>query len=151
MFSKNVETYLKSIRIPLHLSCVTESGWPIGLSLWYIYQNNKLYCATQESARVVRYLTHNQRCSFEISSDQPPYCGVRGQSISQINKTLGPDILKQLITRYLGGFNNPLAEKLLKNVSHEVAIIISPINYYTWNFTERMLSSIQTEHLHPCP
>ena len=151
MFSLQAEEYLKTIRIPLHLSCITKSGWPIGLSLWYIYINGNLYCATQESAKVIGYLIQNPRCSFEVASDQPPYCGVRGQALSRIDKTIGSDILKQLIVRYLGSYDNPLAQKLLKKANSEVAIVISPTNYFTWDYTERMQISIQNEYQHPCP
>ncbi len=148
---ENAETYLRRIRIPLRLSCLTKTGWPASLSLWFSYRDGEFYCATQASARVVKYLTRDQRCAFEVSSDQPPYCGVRGQATARIDRTLGPEILKTLLTRYLGSTDNPLARNLLKKSSTEVAIILTPRNYYSWDFTDRMHGSIQSHSPHPCP
>ena len=151
MLSNNIENYLNQIKIPLHLSCTTKSGWPIGLSLWYLYNDGYIYCATQKSARVVKYLINDHRCSYEVSSDQPPYCGVRGQAVARIDYTLGPKVLELLLIRYLGGLDSPLAENLLKKSSSEVAIVLTPKNVFTWNYTERMRSSIRSSNRHPCP
>jgi hypothetical protein len=148
---ENVETYLQRIRIPLRLSCLTKTGWPASLSLWYLYRDGEFYCATQASARVVKYLNRDQRCAFEVSSDQPPYCGVRGQATARIDRSLGPGILKSLLTRYLGSTENPLARDLLKKSSTEVASILTPRNLFSWDFTERMRGSIQSQSPHNCP
>jgi len=133
-----LEVYLKAVRIPLRLACKTESDWPMVVSLWYLYQDNHLFCATQNSARVVSYLQFDSRCAFEISADQPPYCGVRGQAIAVIDKSLGSAVLHQLIQRYLGGTENSLAKKLLAKSQSEIAIRIKPISIFTWDFSDRM-------------
>ena len=65
---KQTEKYLREIRIPLRLSCTTKTGWPMIVSLWFLYQDTKLLCATQNSAKVVSYLQNEPRCAFEISS-----------------------------------------------------------------------------------
>jgi hypothetical protein len=90
-----------------------------------------IYCATQKTAKVVSYLKQERRCGFEIASDVPPYCGVRGRGLATIDAGLGPDALRQLLVRYLGGSGHPLAERLLSRSSTEVAIIIKPVNLYT--------------------
>lgn len=151
MFPEEAQIYLEEIKIPLHLSSVTLSGWPIGVSLWYFYENGSLYCATQEKAKIVRYLLNEPRCGYEISSDKPPYCGIRGQAISQIDKSNGSLVLKKLILRYLGSFDTPLSRNLLKSADSEIAIKITPTNFYTWNFTARMEDSIPSTGVHPCP
>lgn len=132
------ETYLHLARIPLRLACTTESGWPIAISLWFKHQNGKLFCATQKSARIVSYLKSDPRCAFEIAADLPPYCGVRGQAIASIDDGIGAEILEQLLVRYLGGIDNALARNLLAKRDDEVAIILKPINIYTWDFSNRM-------------
>ena len=151
MITHDVQTYLEKAVIPLRLSCVTPSGWPTVLSLWYLYRDQQLYCATQETARVVSYLTSEPRCGFEVASDVPPYCGVRGQGLATIDADLGPDTLRQLLVRYLGGTENPLAERLLSRDRAEMAIIIKPVNLYSWNYAERMRGSITNETAKPCP
>jgi nitroimidazol reductase NimA-like FMN-containing flavoprotein (pyridoxamine 5'-phosphate oxidase superfamily) len=142
--------FLTQKRIPIRLACQTESGWPAVLSLWYLYRDGKIYCATRPSARVVSYLGSDSRCAFEIAADTPPYCGVRGQARSEIDPSLGGEILDLLIQRYLGGQDNSLAQNLLKYREEEVALVITPVNVFQWDFSsrmeeisEKMLSSIQ--------
>lgn len=137
--------------IPLRLSCITASGWPIVLSLWYLYHDGRLYCATQETARVVQNLRRDSRCAFEIAADQPPYCGVRGQGIATIAPDKGVEILEQLLVRYLGNTNNPLAERLLANSENEVAIIIEPKTLFTWDYSARMVDSVPGAPSKVCP
>jgi hypothetical protein len=148
------EEYLAKTRIPLRLSCTTESGWPFVLSLWYMYRGGFLYSATKNTAKVVGYLSSNPQCAFEIASDFPPYCGLRGQAIAEINPDLGPDILMALIDRYLGDRNNPLAIRLLKDLDSEVALVLRPVNLFKWNFSSRMegISTTMIDlHVKTCP
>jgi len=87
---------------------------------------------------VVSYLQDNPHCAFEIASDLPPYCGVRGQAIARIDEKIGAEILEQLLVRYLGDTNNTLSRNLLAKRQHEVAIILKPVNVYKWDFSSRM-------------
>jgi hypothetical protein len=134
----NLEEYLESARIPLRLACKTESGWPVAVSLWFKHREGVLLCATQKTARVVSYLKNDPRCAYEIASDLPPYCGVRGQAIARIDEKIGAEILEGLLVRYLGSTDNALGKNLLTKSDQEVAIILKPINVYTWDFSGRM-------------
>ncbi len=146
-----VENFLKDSRIPLRLSGVTKSGWPFLLSLWYIYSDDKIYLATIESAKVVTYLSNNPKCAFEISSENPPYCGIRGQASAKIIDSRGDEILEALLNRYLGGTNNPLAQNLMNRSVKEVAIELTPINMYQWDFSTRMQNLSFDPPLKVCP
>lgn len=130
--------YLSKTRIPLRLSCRTISGWPFVLSLWYLYQDGLLYCATQADARVVSYLENEPRCGYEIAADLPPYCGIRGQAKARIDQKIGGEILEGLLLRYLGGTESRLARELLKNADNEVALVLDPVNCFSWDFSQRM-------------
>jgi len=77
----NLKEYLNESLIPLRISGTTNSGWPFVMSLWYVYLDEKIYLATQITAKVVEYLTNNPKCAYEIASDTPPYCGIRGQAL----------------------------------------------------------------------
>lgn len=146
------ETYLKETVIPLRLSCKTESGWPVGLSLWYLYQDGLLYCATQRSAKVVSYLEHDPRCAYEIAGDLPPYCGVRGPAKVTLDEEIGVEILKKLLYRYTGGLDHPLAQNLLAKSETEVALILEPIKVFSWNFTPRMKDALPADaEIKVCP
>lgn len=143
----DLKRFAQNTRIPIRLACVTQSRWPITLSLWYLYENGLLYCATSGRARVVTYLQREPRCGFEIASDQMPYCGVRGQANARLVSDRGDEILERLLHRYLGGIDNPLSRKLLARDEVEVAIELTPIWLSSWNFTKRMKDSFLEEEL----
>ena len=130
--------YYDEIKIPIRLASTSETGWPVVISLWFTHRQGKLYCATKDTARIVKYLRNNPKCAFEIAADTIPYCGVRGQAVASIDKSLGPEILNELIIKYLGGSDNKLAKMLLSDIDAEVAIVLKPVNDFTWNFKSRM-------------
>lgn len=151
MFSPKAETYLKTVTIPLRLSSVNLEGWPVVQSMWYLYRDQHLYCATPGSARIVSYLAREPRCGFEVAADTPPYCGLRGRAYATIEPALGIEILELLLLRYVGGLDNPLARQLLARSVEEVAIVLSPATVHTWNFTRRMKDSVSGDIARPCP
>ena len=149
--ASSIEQYLKEIQIPIRLSCIATTGWPVVLSLWYLYEDGNLFCATPQSARVVSYLEGESRCAFEVASDQPPYCGVRGRAVASIDEDRGIEILERLLARYLGGADNELALQLLSRKQPEVAIRLKPQSYHTWNFSDRMATSLADDIQKTCP
>jgi hypothetical protein len=134
----SIEQYLKEIQIPLRLSCVSNAGWPVVLSLWYLFED-------------VAYLEQDSRCAFEIASDQPPYCGVRGRALATIDHDRGLEILERLLERYLGDTDNALARQLLNRSVAEVAIRLAPQRFHTWDFTDRMANSVPGVPQKLCP
>lgn len=145
--------FLNTIRVPLRLACITPSGWPVVLSLWYLYQEGLLFCATPESAKVVSYLRATPRCAFEIASEAPPYCGIRGQGrVSLLPElALDFDLLPRLLTRYLGDLDNTLSRNLLARRSGETALVIEPVQIYSWDFTSRMRDVVAPPSGKVCP
>ena len=132
------EAFLKAAVIPLRLTCLRRDGWPLVLSLWFLYNDGALYCATGSGAHVVRYLREDPRCGFEIASDRPPYCGVRGRALAEILPVEGNVILRQLLQRYIHDLDHPLARNLLAYAEDEVALRLVPQSLHIWNFSARM-------------
>ncbi|MDH3443000.1 MAG: pyridoxamine 5'-phosphate oxidase family protein [Deltaproteobacteria bacterium] len=130
--------FIEQSRIPLRLACITRQGWPMVISLWYLYESGRIFCATQKSSKLVHHLEVNSRCGFEISGDQQPYRGVRGQGEISLVKDRGRVILELLIDRYLQGSETPLGKSLLTRADEEVAIEIRPIRIFSWDYTSRM-------------
>ena len=58
-------------------------------------------------------LERNNKVGFEISPNDPPYHGVRGQGEVELTRLVDPEILETLIMRYLGNTDSSLAEWLL--------------------------------------
>jgi len=149
---KESREFLESVRIPIRLACKTKTEWPVLISLWYLYQDGLLYCATQRSAKIIGYLEFDERCAFEIAEDRPPYCGIRGQARARVDSSLGAEILEKLLVRYLGNTENELARKLLAKGDSEVAIVLEPTGIYTWDFSERMEDIVRDKRLEKiCP
>ncbi|MFX1507698.1 MAG: pyridoxamine 5'-phosphate oxidase family protein [Promethearchaeota archaeon] len=143
MINNEIKEFLDCAKIPLRLSVLTESGWPIILSLWFTYTNDgNFLIATPEKAKVVDLLRKNPKCAFEISNEEAPYCGIRGQAKARILESKGIEVLEILLQRYIiDGKNSPLGKKLLSRNIQEVAIEVSPINIFSWNFKNRMKES----------
>lgn len=138
---EKVREHLERTVIPIRLGCTASSGNPLVLSLWFVYRDGALWCATQPDAAVTKHLRKNPRCAFEVARDEPPYRGVRGRGTATIVPDEGANVLRQLLERYQGGTDTPLARWLLSRAEHEVAIRIQPERLTTWDFTERMQSA----------
>lgn len=130
--------FLESSTVPLRVACRTPNDEPWLLSLWYLYRDGALWCATGADADVVRYLRHDDGVAFEVSTDDPPYRGVRGNGTASIEPDSGKELLRELLERYLDGTDSTLARRLLSPDREEVRIRIDPARLYTWDFTERM-------------
>ena len=129
---------LVNLAVPLRLACLTNSGWPMIVPLWFKFLNDRFYCATQENAKIISYLKKDNRCAFEISSEIPPYKGIRGQGKSIIKNELGIEILQTVIEKYIPKKDTKLKKYLLERKENEVAIEIIPIKIFYWDYTNRM-------------
>ncbi len=134
----SVEQFLASARLPLRLACHGPGGAPLVCSLWFLYADGYLWCATSAGAALAGWLAEDQRCGFEISVNEVPYRGVRGQGAAVLLAEAGADVLGRLIDRYLGDRESRLARWLLRRADEELAIRIEPRWITAWDFTERM-------------
>lgn len=140
------EAFLVESTVPLRLSCRRPAGDLWMLSLWFVYREGALWCATSAAADVVEYLRHDDRVAFEISTNEPPYKGVRGNGTAAVEADPDKSLLKELLERYLDGTDSPLAERLLSPEREEVRIRIDLSQVYTWDFTNQMRESTPTDH-----
>jgi len=137
---QQIERFLDDVLIPVRLACNDKKGVPLICSLWFIYIDGVLWCATQQSASVVSFLENGPECAFEVAPESMPYKGVRGQGRVTLLPGQGAEVLQQLIDRYLGNRNSPFAEWLMSRAENEVAIKIEPEWINSWDFSGRMQS-----------
>jgi len=133
-----VAAFLANHRKPLRLACNGALGHPVLASLWFVPEGERIWCATQQTASVVEHLRRDPRCAFEVSQDESPYRGVRGQAEARLVPSRGEAVLRQSIERYLGGGQTRLAHWLLARADREVAIEIQPVTLVSWDFSDRM-------------
>jgi hypothetical protein len=137
-----IAAYLAAARIPLRLSAIDAAGFPRVLSLWFLPDDGALWCATQASAQVVRFLAAEPRCGFEVAGDTPPYRGVRGTGRATIDPRRGAQMLERLLARYGVAPDSRLARTLTARAASEVAIRIDPLRVTSWDFSQRMAGAI---------
>lgn len=136
-----IKDYLNETPIPLRLSVISPKGWPIIVSLWFVFEKNEILCASKRQSKIIKCLENNPRCAFEISGETPPYSGVRGQGIAFLREDDNFTILERLHDRFLGEKNTPFRRWLLENSNSEVIVSIKPERLMTWDYRTRMSKS----------
>jgi nitroimidazol reductase NimA-like FMN-containing flavoprotein (pyridoxamine 5'-phosphate oxidase superfamily) len=134
---EDVDDFLTTA-VPVRLGCRTPDDHLWMLSLWYLWEDDSLWCATGADADVVRYLRANDEVAFEVSTNDPPYRGVRGRGHATVDADEDKTLLRRLLRRYLGGTDSALAERLLAPERDEVRIRIDPVRLHTWDYSARM-------------
>ena len=135
---QTLDDFLSNSALPIRLSTVAPDGFPRVVSLWYAYDAPRLFCATQASSSLVKLLRKNPRVGFDISPDTPPYYGVRGQATAAMEPLGESDLLKRLLTRYVGDTGSPFSHWLLSRSAEELVISLAPHRLYSWDYRERM-------------
>lgn len=131
-----IEAFLHDAVIPMRLA--SNGTFPIVQSLWFVYEDGRLLCATQKGSVVARRLGRDGRCGFEVSGDSPPYRGVRGTGLARLDDGSAAEVLTRLIRRYQGAAPTPLGDWLLSRVDTEVAITIEDLAVTSWDYSGRM-------------
>ena len=133
-----VEAFLRMVTVPLRLAThrPDESLWVV--TLWYRYEEGSIECATWANADVVRYLRNDAEVAFDVSTNEVPYRGVRGNGTTSLAPDDGKAVLRALVERYLGGMDSGLARWLLDDDREEVRIRIRPRTIYSWDYSDRM-------------
>jgi nitroimidazol reductase NimA-like FMN-containing flavoprotein (pyridoxamine 5'-phosphate oxidase superfamily) len=153
---ERVDEYLGAARVPVRLGCRTPSDHPWIVSLWFEWDPDAgsalddetgsgtapgaIRCATSATADLVEFVEHDDQVSFEVSTNAPPYKGVRGRGRATVIPDEEKRRLRSLLRKYLGGTDNSTADRLLQPEREEVEIRIEPERLHTWDYSERMES-----------
>jgi nitroimidazol reductase NimA-like FMN-containing flavoprotein (pyridoxamine 5'-phosphate oxidase superfamily) len=130
--------FLATAEIPVRLACLGSGGAPLLCSLWFLWDEDAIWCATPRGARLATLLAKDPRCAFEIAGDLMPYRGVRGQGLARLSRADGPAVLLRLIDRYLHTRESAFARWLISRQTDEVAVRIEPEWLTAWDFSARM-------------
>ena len=130
--------FLQDARFPIRLACTGADGYPRVISLWYLYQQGVLQCVSHRNSALVRLLRRDPRAGFEVSPNDPPYHGVRGQGEVELAPLDDSDVLEKLIARYLGSGTSRVGNWLLSRRKEEILLTLRPERLYTWDYRERM-------------
>src|SRR5688500_2977141 len=114
----NVNDFLTRTCVPIRLACVTIADWPITISLWYVYMEEKFFCANGKNARILKCLSNHSKWGCEVAGDLALYRGVRGWVRAKLNDTRGSEIPHTLIKKYLKDEKSQLADFLLRKAEN---------------------------------
>jgi len=137
-----IEAFLRSQVLPMRVACIDGAGVPLVVSLWFLYDEERIWCALHESAALLRYLRATGQCGFEIAGDAPPYRGVRGQGDVLIRKRRGGALLDKLLIRYGIDADSQLSQWLRSRRNDEFAVGIEPRWLSAWDYRERMQGAV---------
>jgi hypothetical protein len=137
-----IDDFLIRGRFPLRLACTAADGYPRVVSLWYRYEGGELLCVTHQASHVAKLCGDDPRVGFEVSPNEPPYHGVRGQGDVSIEPLGDKDTLETLLGRYLGGARSSLADWLLSRSDEELLLTIKPRRMFSWDYRERMADAV---------
>ena len=140
--AREVARFLEGSGVPIRLACCGADGFPRVISLWYRYHEGQLICVTHRSAQLLSLLARDPRVGFEISPNEPPYHGVRGQGLAQIEELGAESALQDMLARYLGGTESSLARWLMSRSDEERLITITPSRFFSWDYRERMADAV---------
>ena len=138
-----VAAFLRDVAVPIRLATRRLDGLSWVVTLWYRYDDEAFECATSATADVVRHLRNDPEVAFDVSTNHPPYRGVRGNGRATVADDGDKAVLRDLVERYLGGTDTPLAERLLDEGRDEVRIRVRPRSIYSWDYTERMAGVVE--------
>lgn len=138
-----MEQFLREALLPLRLGCHHSDGGLWVVALWYRYRDGQFQCATGRGSDLVEFLDANGDVSVDVSTNVPPYMGVRGNGTVTVEPDAGKECLRSLLDRYLGGTDNELASMLLDDKREEVVISVDTERLYTWDFSDRMGDAVR--------
>lgn len=133
-----VRRYLEATTVPIRLACHRRDGTPWIVTLWYRYRDGVLECSTSADADLVRFLRGDTSVGFDVSTNEPPYRGIRGNGTVVVDPDDDKTVLRDLVGRYLGTDESSLARWLLSDDREEVRIEIRPDRIYSWDYSKRM-------------
>ena len=136
--TERLEAFLTETTIPVRIATHRGDGSLWMVTLWYRYRDGSFDCATWADADIVRFLEDDSEVAFDVSTNDPPYRGVRGNGTAAMSPDEDKVVLRSLIERYLGGTDSSLAEWLLADDREEVHIRIQPESMYSWDYADRM-------------
>lgn len=131
------EFLLESV-FPLRLAINAADGFPRVVCVWFQFLQGRFYCVSHRDSQLVVLLRGSPKVGFDISPNQPPYYGVRGQGIAELTDEGAGDVLEQLLQRYLGAADSSLGNWLLSRRDEELLITIEPQRLFSWDYRQRM-------------
>jgi general stress protein 26 len=140
-----VINFLVNNKLNIHIATIDKKGEPNIHPTWYYFDdtNNKFYIETSKQSRKTENLqiNNNNNIYYCVDDPNPPYKGVRGKGKVKIHEDINHNIpiAEQIMIRYLGNLEHPMAKALMSSVKNRDSVIleVSPTYYSTWDYSKR--------------
>ena len=121
----------------LRLGFVDErDGSPVVHPVWFYYESEMLFIATDAGGLKARSLRKNPKTYFVIDIAQGPPRGVRGKGTARISDdhSYAVEVTKKCALKYLGTTESEAAKKIIEMGRESSVIEVIPKYMATWKF-----------------
>lgn len=129
--------FLSTSKLNLQLGTVDNNSDPNIHTVWFLYNDEKLYVETSKTSKKVQNIKNNNKVYFCVDDENIPYKGVRGKATVVILDNIGKilPIAEKIMLKYTGSLDNEIAKFLLDGVKNGFSVIleITPKFYSTWD------------------
>lgn len=105
--------------------------------VWYIYENDRFYFATEKISKKSKNIQKNDFVSFSVASECEPYMGLNGKGAAKILESSKNTLLaKKIVSKYMDDLGNKLAKEIFDEIENgtEVIIEIIPEYFSAWSY-----------------
>ena len=138
MSAEEIETFLARPHLMRIALIDASDGYPIVHPVWYYYENEKFFVATDTEGKKAKSLRLNPALYFLIDSDRAdgPPCGVRGRATVAVvdDPDYATRVTRRNIDRYLGSPESTTARKILERGKDSSVLEIVPLYMATWKY-----------------
>ena len=135
---KEIIKFLKSNKMNLQLGTLDEKNEVNIHPVWFIFENDRFFIATETNSKKISNIKNNSRVYFLVANEESPYLGVKGKGNTRILYDMETNIkiTEKIILKYLERKDSRLAKEVLEEISkgEEVVIEIIPEYYSAWKF-----------------
>ncbi len=132
-----VTEFLSNSKLNLQLGTIDKNGEPNIHTVWYFYENDRLYIETSKTSKKVQNIKSNNTVYFCIDDEKIPYKGVRGKATVKILEEIDQILpfAEKICLKYTGSLDNEIAAFLLTGVKNGLSVVleVSPKFYSTWD------------------
>ena len=130
--------FLKTSKKNLQLGTIDEKNEPNVHPVWFLFENDKLYIATETKSKKLKSIRRNNLVYFSVDEDSSDFRGVRGKGIAKIleDREFNVRTTEKIVIKYAGSLDGKLAKEVMAEIKDgsELLIEISPKFYSTWSF-----------------
>lgn len=125
-----------------HIGTTDDNGNPNVHPTWYYFDPKigKLYIDTGKHSMKTENIRRNKNIYFCVDDPNPPYKGVKGRGICEIQEDINRNVLiaEKIMLKYLGSIEHPIAQEIMSQVrvGDSVILEISPTYFSTWDYSQ---------------